>query len=414
MVFFAPLSVADGSGDVSLNGLLSLRGAILAQAAQNKKVGGNHMQIRLLIANPGDKFTYGHRDGGRPDVAQEIIDRVDRDRIAAVTGITQSRPLSIQAINELNARQIPIIASSVVGSEMVDRQTRAARYFQVSATDARVAQVMAEFARHSPQLAAVTGPDPGDPTGRREAILAYHDDDTVFSSDLESKLVPDLPEQVVYPVPYPEQTGGQDIQGIAETICHEVERSHGYVIYAGRSARMPDLLEAMKLKGGCVKKDGRPLAIFAESIPMKYLDDPGSFAQDYPHFSLYYTAFAPSTPAHPSENGITDSDEAGAYDALGVTSQAIDGAYSLNNPNQLFPPNAVYAFIHDKGINDYQGVTGIINLHDQVAFPPDKAVYVMKIGGAAPYLECGLLPDKKPPSTWGVPHRKFPCPPPDS
>jgi hypothetical protein len=63
-----------------LNGIQSLRGALVAQSEINASLGRKQMQQRLLIANPGDAFAYGSPTGPGPNVAKMIADRTGPDR----------------------------------------------------------------------------------------------------------------------------------------------------------------------------------------------------------------------------------------------------------------------------------------------------------------------------------------------
>lgn len=91
-----------------------------------------------------------------------IVDRIHRDHIAGVIGLTQSRPESLQAAIELDAQGVTVLGTGVSGQPMVEGDSPVS-YFQLSAPDARVARIMATFARRSPRLAALTKVAPGTP-----------------------------------------------------------------------------------------------------------------------------------------------------------------------------------------------------------------------------------------------------------
>ncbi|MGW2822963.1 ABC transporter substrate-binding protein [Streptomyces sp. NPDC001443] len=184
LVFLAPPSPQNGVYDDPPIGLQVLRGAIAQQHRLNTEVRQNKMPIRLLIANTGQYFQYGaHRAAApkSPDAAQTIISRQRQEHIAAVIGITQSRPESLSAVRELDRAGIPVIANGVSGSIMVGPDPPQ-RYFQISAPDGRVAPVLADFIRHSPAVRALT-------SGTPHAVVVYDPTDAAFSTDLKNLFV---------------------------------------------------------------------------------------------------------------------------------------------------------------------------------------------------------------------------------
>ncbi|MEV7969654.1 hypothetical protein AB0O34_27295 [Sphaerisporangium sp. NPDC088356] len=418
VVFFAPLSVSPRTGDTAPNGLQSLRGAVTAQSQVNGRDGKYQMRIRLLIANAGQYFTYGASNPRGPDVAQEIISRVDKDHIAAVIGITQSRPASLEAVKELDAAQIPVVGSSVTGSKMVDYESPS-RYFQVSPPNSRIAQVMAEFARHSEQVRNADAPAP------RAVVVVYDPHDGFFSTDLKDKFAEYYRGADIEPIAYSEQEDGQRTSDVARAVCGGVRSSRGFVVYAGRSAVMPDLFNAMQDTAECHQKRGR-LIVIAESTAAKFLDHPDLLAKDYPFLSLYYVAFNASGTVHGQDgygrfskqfsdlfrNNKANSDAAGGYDALNVVSKVINLVYP-QYPDANFRPSEVYAQLANPGVPNYLGASGVLSLGGGHKYPLNKAVYMLQPkadGTVVTLMACGLLPDQENPSAWGPAGNRFPCP----
>ncbi|MFF4098781.1 hypothetical protein [Streptomyces sp. NPDC001903] len=429
VVFFAPLTAEPGdSTPVSIQ---SLRGALAAQNQVNGRE-GDIVQIRLLIANAGKYFAYGSQNGQGPDVAREIIDRKDRDKIAAVVGITQSRPSSFAAVGEISTAGIPVIGNSVTGSRMVDERAPS-YYFQVSPSNDRIAEVMAEFAANSEQIGELTtGKD-----GGRTAVLVYDPDDEFFSSDLQRKFTEHYKGGKVVTVPYYENRNGQIVSEVARDICAEIRTSGGYILYAGRSGEMPELFDALQASADCRKADGKPVAVFSESTAAKYMQDPQDMLKTHSVLKPFYVMLNNSTgtesPDSPyseftvrfrsvfKDGSVPEGNAAGAYDALRVASEVINSVYAQyktpQNSSAPFQPADVYARLSNPGVQNFSGASGLLSLDSRHKYPPNKAVYVLESHmdkSVTTLMACGLLADQPPglnnPATWGRPGKTRPCP----
>ncbi|MGW5347111.1 ABC transporter substrate-binding protein [Streptomyces sp. NPDC004050] len=429
VVFFAPLTAEPGdSTPVSLQ---SLRGALAAQHQINSREGAV-VQIRLLLANSGKYFAYGSRNPHGPDVAAEIIERKDRDKIAAVIGITQSRPASFAAVAEISAASIPVIGNSVSGSKMVDERA-SSYYFQVSPSNDRIAQVMAEFSAYSEEVGELTTAK----EGARTAVVVYDPDDEFFSSDLQEKFSKHYKGGKVVTVPYYENRTGQIVSDVARDICTEVGKSDGFILYAGRSGEMPALFDALQAASECRRKDGRKIAVLSESTAAKYLQDPADMMRRHsllqPYYMMYNNSNGKETPNTPyseftahfrsvfTDGSLPEGNAAGAYDALQVASAAINAAYvqyrTGTNGSAPFQATDVYARLSNPGIENLSGATGLLTLNSRNRFPPNGAVYILQ-----PHLDksvttlvaCGNLPDQPVNSdlgrTWGPAGRTRACP----
>jgi hypothetical protein len=417
IVFFAPLSVGDRSQQAVPTGIQILRGAITQQAQLNQQILKSQMPVRLLIANAGEYFTYGSRNSGNtsgPDVAQEIIDRVHSDHIAAVVGITQSRPDSLQAVRELDSAQIPVIGTSVTGSVMVGPDSPS-RYFQVSPPDVRVAAVMASFVAHSPQVRALTGATGTAPA----AVLVYDPSDTYFSTDLAQRFTALYsPHGRVLTVPYSEQSNGQDSSNVADQICAQVRASHGVIVYAGRSGVMPDLFHYLQSSSTCQTRNRIP--VIAESPDPDLIADPEQTESGYPFLNLFYVAFNAPAPGDlfTSQFGAeftglsADADAAEGYDAVGILSGVLDSVLG-NYPRADFSSNDVYSWLQSTGVSNYLGESGLISLGKDQKYPANKATYVRQLqpdGSVTTPMVCGVLPDQEDRSAWGTGKDRFACP----
>lgn len=429
VVFFAPLTAEPGdSTPVSIQ---SLRGALAAQNQVNGRE-GDIVQIRLLIANSGKYFAYGsHRSPG-PDVAQQIIDRKDRDKIAAVIGITQSRPMSFAAVQELSEASIPVIGNSVTGSKMVDEKSPS-YYFQVSPSNDRIAEVMAEFSRYSEQIGDLTTTVDGD----RTAVVVHDPDDDFFSADLKAKFTEKYKGGDVVSVPYYENRHGQIVSEVARNVCAEVRASDGFIVYAGRSGEMPELFDALQGAADCRKSDGEQVAVLSESTAAKYLQDPADMLKKHSVLKPYYVMFNNSngkeTPDSPyseftsvfrdvfKDGAVPEGSAAGAYDALRVASEVINSVYAqyktAEDTDARFQPTDVYARLSNPGVQEFSGASGLLSLDARNKYPPNKAVYILESHmdkSVTTWMACGLLPDQPPgrnnPDTWGGPGQEHRCP----
>ncbi|MFF3686746.1 hypothetical protein [Streptomyces sp. NPDC002187] len=429
LVFFAPLTAEPGdSTPVSIQ---SLRGALAAQREVNGRE-GDIVQIRLLIANSGKYFAYGSQSSSGPDVAQEIIDRKDRDKIAAVIGITQSRPSSFAAVQQLSAASIPVIGNSVTGSKMVDERSPS-YYFQVSPSNERISEIMAEFARHSEQIGELTT----DVDGGRTAVVVYDPDDAFFSADLGAKFSEKYKGGKVVTVPYYENRNGQIASEVARNVCTEVRNSGGFIVYAGRSGEMPELFDALQGAADCRKSDGKQVAVLSESTAAKYLQDPADMLKKHSVLKPYYVMFNNSngkeTPDSPyseftdrfrevfKDRVVPEGNAAGAYDALRVASEVINSVYAqyktAENTDARFQPTDVYARLSNPGVQNFSGASGLLSLDTRHKYPPNKAVYILESHmdkSVTTWMACGLLPDKplglNDPDTWGTAGEAHPCP----
>ncbi|TKK77102.1 ABC transporter substrate-binding protein [Herbidospora galbida] len=371
-VYFAPVTVRDGSGNTTLNGVQSLRGVLVALAEVNASPGVNHMRQRILIANPGDAFAHG------TEVARMILERAARDRVAAVVGITQSRPAALEAVTTLSDGKIPVIGSSVTGSAMVEGPGAPTRYVQVSPSNGQVSAVTTEFVR---SRKATT------------MVLVAHPDDEVFSVDLAAKVTARFTAARTVRVDYSEFGQDHTADDAARRICAQATRAGAFVVYAGRSARLMELLNAMRGRADCTRADGARFGFLAEAMPSGYLDDPAKLTTGYPFAEFSHVSFSPGVgrprphhfvkgfPAYFTSRGlpayVPNSDAAGAYDAVMVAAKATDGAFADEAPDEDFPANAVYKWLMEPGVRDMNGATGGITLNSEHRYPVHRTLYVL-------------------------------------
>ncbi|MFJ5302386.1 hypothetical protein [Streptomyces sp. NPDC088350] len=420
LVFFAPLSVGSQSRRTVPTGLQILRGALLAQKEVNSLNLKHQVQVRLLVANSGEYFHYGSLHGlntknlSHTDVSRMIVDRVARDHIAAVFGLTQSRPESLQAAIELGTRGIPVLGTGVTGQPMVEDSP--VSYFQLSPPDERVAQIMASFAGQSPRLHALTKPAPGHPAPA--AIVVFDPDDTYFSADLKNRFTSDYATAgPVRLVPYRESDGGSQTPAVAANVCTLVRQTNGFVLYAGRSGVMHDLFYYLQGDKNCRTHGGR-VPVLAESSAPDLVLHPELMSQNYGSLALFYSQFSLPDANGPFARGFreafgvsTDSDAAAGYDAVKILFGVMT---DISGTDPDFRPSSVVTFLQSPGVKDYVGESGIMTLGNGAKYPRGKEVHIREItssGTTETDLTCGALAASKDPVTrWG-PSDRFPCPP---
>ncbi|MFF9408183.1 hypothetical protein ACF1B0_22065 [Streptomyces anandii] len=419
LVFFAPLSVGSESKRTVPTGFQMLRGALMAQKEVNERHLKSQMPVRLLVANAGEYFRYGSRGGLNTtnhtdvDVAQMILDRAGKDRIAAVVGLTQSRAESQQAAIELGTKGLAVLGTGVTGQRMVEGESPVS-YFQLSPPDARIAAVMASFAQHSPRLRALTGTA----TGRTgpAAVVVYDPRDKYFSNDLANRFDEDY--QVagpVYRVPYGE-VDDRRTSDVAQTVCALVHRTNGFILYAGRSGVMEDLFHYMQGDPGCRARQNR-VAVLAESPAPDLTLHPEHMRQEYDALTLFYNQFSLPEPSGPFSQRFqaafalpAENDAAVGYDAVNILSDVMN-AILTTDPG--FTPSSLVTQLQDPGVSDYVGESGVITLDSDHNYPPDKEIHVREIppqGGTLTDLTCGVLAQRAERITHWGPGGRFICP----
>ncbi|MFI9809903.1 hypothetical protein ACIHEJ_37265 [Streptomyces sp. NPDC052301] len=419
LVFFAPLSVGSESKRTVPTGFQMLRGALLAQKQVNARHLKSQVPVRLLVANAGEYFRYGSSGGLNTtnhttvDVAQMILDRASTDHIAAVMGLTQSRPESQQAAIELGTKGLAVLGTGVTGQQMVEGESPVS-YFQLSPPDARIASVMASFAQHSPRLRALAKPTSGHVAPA--AVVVYDPSDKYFSNDLANRFdTAYKPAGPVYRVPYGE-VDDRRTSNVAQTVCALVHRTNGFVLYAGRSGVMEDLFHYMQGDPGCRARQNR-VAVLAESPAPDLTLHPERMQQEYDALTLFYNQFSlPDRQGpfaglfHAAFHLSAENDAALGYDAVNVLSDIMDAIFTTD---PAFTPSSLVTQLQDPGVSRYVGESGVITLNSDHNYPPDKEIHVREIpshGKPLTDLTCGVLAKGAQRVThWGSDGR-FTCP----
>jgi hypothetical protein len=439
VVFFAPLSVPGNvPGYIGRSSYGQLLGAALAQRdinAQRDDDGTNLPRIRLLIANPGDRFGAG-TDRGR-QLAQAIAREAQRDRtVSAVVGISQSRQESIDAVQALVPSGLPVVGAAVTGDAMTDASSF---YFQVSPQDRDQAAVAAAFAGSRAVIASDT--DDTSALTARNAVVIAEAHDPVYSLNLAADFgaafsrypghrvvrwishEPDRPDppRSQLPAGYESRNSAQKL---AAELCRTVSGSRDIVFFAGRPQRLNGILNEVKATCG-----SRPLTIVAGSAVTPFVADArtaprGEGLDKWDFLRLYYLSFNyPTAPkdltsdsgmaqvrsaraysaasndffarhagfmaalaaggdGDPSMEWAADSDAALGYDATTAAARAIAEAYR-QEPNHS--PRDV---VRELGDVSFEGTSGYVSFRnpagDVVKAPPDKPVFVLRADPAKP------------------------------
>ncbi|MGX7827127.1 ABC transporter substrate-binding protein [Actinokineospora sp. 24-640] len=167
VIFFGPLTRADQAESTAPpNAIWQLQGVISKQKEHNELADSDDgkVPVKLVLANSGDRFADGQW------VAERIAERerAGRGELAAVIGISQSRPQALDAVGSLSG--IPVIGAAMYGSGMTSNRNM----FLSSPFNAAFAEEIAKWVRAQP--------------GVQGGAVVYDPDDTYFSNELRAEL----------------------------------------------------------------------------------------------------------------------------------------------------------------------------------------------------------------------------------
>jgi len=403
VVYFVPLSVPPRQpGRKSIFGLRQLRGAFQAQKRANEQADKdpNMMHVRLLVANPGDRFAFGI------EVTERLAAEVARDRtIAAVVGIGQSRRASHKALEALDRLGVPVIGSAVTGDTMADGLDR---YYQMSPANAQQAAVLADFAV---RWKVVLGPD-GVGRPATNAVVVYNPDpDDLYSANLASDFKSEFERvrghHVLAQLPLGENPDGRyrgmSANNVLARACDQLSTRPGILFYAGRVQQFPALVDKL----GDVSCPDTLTVLASSDVPKLVTSKTIRLG---PGLRLYAAAFAaPGRAGQTAAEGDfytrfrqdwptpADSDAALGYDALRAAWQAINKAY-VEGGHPDFDFHTVASKLYD-GI-EFPGASGYIRLDSKHRIPPDKPLLILdwtvgSPGSPAIPLNCGQYDKNK-------------------
>jgi ABC-type branched-subunit amino acid transport system substrate-binding protein len=426
LVFFAPLTVPpdepEREGQTSLR---QLRGVALAQAEINDQARRDRgtVQVRVLLANPGDRFAFG------PRVARQITAESRRDEtLVGVVGIAQSRASSREAIAIVAEENLPVVAGPVTGDRMVESSSY---YYQVSPRNERVARMLVAF--------ATTGVDDRRPA-RQAVIVTDHSDE--YSQNLADDIHASFDraggetirmfsypvEDPSLPLPAPDPANLElrvpSLDQLASDVCTSLgEAPDAAVFFTSRAQQLAGMLDNMRNAPSCT---GRTVTVVGGTDITKFVQNPDVDLTRYPFVRLYYGAFASPAllennvaqqfvadyrAAFPDADIAVDmSDPALTYDAVFAMQEAANETWTAQLP---ITADTVAAKLHD-GEVDIEGATGYLHFDGELErhrVPADKPVLVLEATAdpsAEPLLVCGRLAESVERTTWG-PGGRFPC-----
>ncbi|WP_216216515.1 ABC transporter substrate-binding protein [Amycolatopsis aidingensis] len=131
-----------------------LQGAHLAQRRANRTATwGSSPRIRLLLANPGSRLNHWE------PVVDDLIGRVESERLVAVTGIGLSLDTARDAIERLSQHRIPVVASHLAADEF----SEVPGFLRVSPTSSTYGAAAADYVRSTAHTATIVqDANPGD------------------------------------------------------------------------------------------------------------------------------------------------------------------------------------------------------------------------------------------------------------
>ncbi|MXM62497.1 hypothetical protein GR925_03280 [Streptomyces sp. HUCO-GS316] len=141
-----------------------LQGAYLAQYEANHSSNGQSPAIRLVLASPGATGAHWVR----------MVDQLERmtksaDRLRAVAGVGMSTDSNKAAVQELTARGIPVVGSSITADDLANGHQGKDPFpglARVSPTNTDEARALASFAKVTAGKALLVYDKPGDPYTR--------------------------------------------------------------------------------------------------------------------------------------------------------------------------------------------------------------------------------------------------------
>jgi len=410
VVFFSPVTKPALPGRAGEVFLQQLQGVALAQEWANEEAENNQNQvrIRLLIANPGDRYANARA------VARKIVNLAAEDRsIAAVVGVSQSRRETRAAIDLLTQDRLTVIASEITA----DNISRSPYFYQVAPSNNRLAAAAASFAWHRPSVLTATGERI---TARRAVVI--EDPADLYSQNLGEdfrRRFAAIGGTVVRTFAY--QPGQKRIvstaEDLAQGVCETIDTEKDLVFYSQRAYDLPAFLDAVKRSTKC---NGQRITVLSGDDGQGFVATQGHLR--YPFLQFYYLAFnAPGEQTHIGQEfteefrerfGPTPDDGLPmlAFDSFRVAKEAIDKAYQPKNRD--FERSVVHTKLYDGQVR-FIGASGPLAFDAGRRGPKDKPVFVLETrhrnGRSMVRLKCGKFADGKTVQQWGG-VKKYPCP----
>ncbi|MGW0546333.1 hypothetical protein [Streptomyces altiplanensis] len=379
-----------------------LRGLALAQQALHElaPANDNGIWVRIKTYDAGVQFKNARK------VAAEIVREAEKDQhLIGVTGFTESRTETVEALRVLNSARIPIVSSTATAKAM-----EVGRYYHGAApNNKREARVVAEFAKKANTVR--TGEDSCAPA---ESVAVVTDPTDVYSDELgkefaedfrsaESRIgyIPGGNSGVVVPNE-PDLDMKFSMSEVAEAVCSRVAGKKKTLVYwTSRVREFDNFLETYQSLSKCANKD---LTVMGGNELTNAALSGGFVGKSWLH--LYHTAHM--LPAgHPDRSAtakafndaytekftesdlwLNDGHAALAHDAVQVLAQATSQANAAGV--ELTRPNVQQ--IVNSGSFDLEGASGRLRFAaGSLQRPLNKLLTVLHHGedGSAPVLMCG-------------------------
>ncbi|MFD5101140.1 hypothetical protein [Streptomyces albidochromogenes] len=379
-----------------------LRGLALAQRSLHRlaPANDNGIWVRIKTYDAGVQFANAR------EVAAKIVREAKKDQhLVGVTGFTESRKETVEALRVLNSARIPIVSSTATAKAM-----EVGRYYHGAApNNKREARVVAEFVRRANTVR--TGSDSCAPA---EGVAVVTDPTDVYSDELGKEFarnfrstgsrigyIPGGNSGVVVP-----NESDLDMKfsmsEVAEAVCGRVAGKRNTLVYwTSRVREFDNFLETYQslskcanrdltvvggneltnaaLSGGFVGKSWLRLYHTAHMLPAGHPDRSATAKAFHDAYTEEFTG---------SDLWLNDGHAALAHDAVQVLAQATSQANAAGV--ELTRPNVQQ--IVNSGSFDLEGASGRLRFAaGSLQRPLDKLLTVLHHGedGSAPVLMCG-------------------------
>ncbi|MFG3197457.1 ABC transporter substrate-binding protein [Streptomyces sp. NPDC048208] len=249
LVYAGPLSGpdAEGKSDELVKGFEELRGAYIAQHANNAS---QPVKLRLLVANGGSDMA------GQVEMADRIVDVARRDRtVVGVVGVGRDMTDTDQVLEKLRQAELPVVSGTNSGTWLLDKPN----FFNLAATDewqVRQLKLLAEQLRApgshgygTAGRAVVLGRNPGSTRDRY----------TREQMDHGGRMLTDVGYRVDRLERYKLSNGRPVLGRQVSQICQEGEVPR-VVYFAGRTEDINALMDGITSEPGC---NGKRIALLA-------------------------------------------------------------------------------------------------------------------------------------------------------
>ncbi|WP_033442807.1 hypothetical protein [Saccharothrix sp. NRRL B-16314] len=327
VIFFAPLTRADQAESTAPpNAIWQLQGVVGKQKEHNHLADSDDgkVPVKLVLANSGDRFTDGRW------VAERIAarKRAGRGELAAVIGISQSRPLALDAVGSLSG--IPVIGAAMYGSGM----TSTPNMFLSSPFNAAFAEEIAKWVKAQP--------------GVQGSAVVYDPDDTYFSDELRNELnARDIgsEEKDVVAKEVPAKNGAAEPTLKNEDVKRLCEEADTVVpVIANRGDQLLKLLSIGANLKACNERVDRPIRVI--SGPGGVVVAGSGVLADYPWVDVWVTGLAGTA---------EQSESIAGSNAFGMAAQAIANAHHYTTQVPDWDVSQVLACLRDQEFN-YDGL----------------------------------------------------------